>query len=85
MTVPGPNPVMAVPGLIPRSPFRTVGPVFVTVDPPSTANVPAVPRSTAWALVVTTASPRTSKERSKNMFKENAQVKRIGSNSWDCR
>lgn len=42
-TIPGPpvqgagNPVHEVPGLTPRSPVKTVGPVFVTVWAPSTA------------------------------------------------
>ena len=31
-TEPGGNPVNAVPGLTPRSPLTTVGPVLVTVD-----------------------------------------------------
>jgi hypothetical protein len=32
LTCPGGNPVIAVPGLSPRSPLIVVGPVFVTVD-----------------------------------------------------
>jgi hypothetical protein len=34
-----------VPGETPRFPLRTVGPVLVTVEPPKTAKLPAVPRS----------------------------------------
>src|SRR4029077_16504160 len=42
---PGGNPVIAVPGLTPRSPVMTVAPVFVTVDAPRTANDSAEPRA----------------------------------------
>jgi hypothetical protein len=55
VTIPGPpvqgagNPVHAVPGLTPRLPVKTVGPVFVTVWAPITAKVPAVPRGGADA------------------------------------
>jgi len=50
LTVPGGNPVIAVPGLTPRSPLIVLGPVLVTVDPASTAKLAAVPRPTgAWA------------------------------------
>jgi hypothetical protein len=45
-TMPGGNPVIAVPGLTPRSPLTMLGPVLVTVDPASTAKLPAVPRPT---------------------------------------
>jgi hypothetical protein len=45
-TVPGGNPVTAEPGLTPRSPFTTEGPVLVTVEPASTAKLLAVPRPT---------------------------------------
>jgi hypothetical protein len=51
MTLPGGNPVIAVPGLTPRSPVRTVAPVFVTVDPPRTANDAAVPKLTLCAVI----------------------------------
>jgi hypothetical protein len=37
ITVPGGNPVTAVPGLTPRFPLMTLGPVLVTVDPARTA------------------------------------------------
>src|ERR1700712_4213305 len=47
--MPGGNPVTAVPGLRPRLPSRTVGPVLVTVEPASTAKFAAVPRSGACA------------------------------------
>jgi hypothetical protein len=45
-TVPGGNPVTEVPGLTPRSPLITLGPVLVTLCPPSTPKEPAVPRPT---------------------------------------
>ena len=50
-TVPGGNPVTAVPGLTPRSPLMLLGPVLVTVVPARTAKLAAVPRSTGavWA------------------------------------
>src|SRR5437762_1331794 len=35
-TTPGPNPVTAVPGLVPRSPVTVVRPVLVTVGPAGT-------------------------------------------------
>src|ERR1700733_13677839 len=54
LTCPGGNPVIAVPGLSPRSPLSTVGPVFVTVDAPRTANWAAVPSGTG---VVAAAVP----------------------------
>src|SRR5438552_6653078 len=46
LTVPGGNPVTAVPGLTPRSPLTVVAPVLVTVEPARTANVVAAPRAT---------------------------------------
>src|SRR5450759_3416831 len=46
VTIPGPNPVTAVPGLTPRFPFTTVLPVLVTVELARTAKLPAVPRTT---------------------------------------
>src|SRR5688572_28861010 len=46
LTVPGGNPVTAVPGLSPRSPLTLVAPVLVTVEPARTANVLAAPRAT---------------------------------------
>ena len=55
LTRPGGKPVTAVPGLTPRSPLITLGPVLVTVVPASTAYDVAVPRPTgAWAA---TAAP----------------------------
>src|ERR1044071_1387524 len=52
-TIPGGNPVTAVPGLSPRFPLTVVAPVLVTVDAPKTANVPADPRATgAWPPTV---------------------------------
>jgi hypothetical protein len=44
MTRPGGKPVIAVPGLTPRSPTISVGPVLVTVEAPKTAKLSAVPR-----------------------------------------
>ena len=67
-TVPGPGglekvkPVTELPGLSPRSPLMTVGPEFVTVEPPSTAklaavpNVGAVPNSSGRANVLRAAT-----------------------------
>jgi len=49
MSSPGGNPVIAVPGLTPRSPVMTVGPVLVTVDAPNTAKLCAVPNDGAIA------------------------------------
>jgi hypothetical protein len=46
VTMPGGNPVTAVPGLTPRSPVMTLGPVLVTVVPARTPKLPAVPRPT---------------------------------------
>ncbi len=43
-TIPGGNPVTAVPGLSPRSPVITVRPVLVTVAPARTAKLAADPR-----------------------------------------
>ncbi len=57
LTVPGGNPVIAVPGLAPRSPVRTVAPVLVTAEPPRTAKVAADPRDAAVGhCAVTTVS-----------------------------
>jgi hypothetical protein len=55
-TIPGGNPVIALPmpGLIPRSPLMMVDPVLVTALEASTPKVPAVPR-----LTVATAAPAT--------------------------
>src|ERR1017187_2778267 len=55
-TVPGPvvvqptKPVQATPGLLtPRSPVTVVAPVLVTVEPPRTEKLAAVPRAGAMA------------------------------------
>src|SRR5579883_3221431 len=48
-TIPGGNPEIALPGLTPRFPVSTVGPVLVTAAPPKTANDAAVPRDGAVA------------------------------------
>ena len=45
-TTPGGNPVIALPGLTPRSPLRMLGLVLVTVLPARTAKLLAVPRPT---------------------------------------
>src|SRR5579872_3019386 len=50
ITVPGGNPVIAVPGLIPMSPVTWVAPVLVTVEPARTAKSPAAPRATVAGL-----------------------------------
>src|SRR5512132_4292415 len=57
-TVPGGNPVTEVPGLNPRSPVTTVGPVFVTVEPARTAKLSAVPRGTGVAARALLANAR---------------------------
>src|ERR1041385_287591 len=44
-TIPGGNPVTAVPGLSPRSPLTVDAPVLVTVEAARTTNVPADPRA----------------------------------------
>src|SRR3972149_3257200 len=46
-TLPGGNPVTALPGLTPRSPVTVVAPVLVTVAPARTAKLAADPRATA--------------------------------------
>src|SRR3990172_9214042 len=43
VTLPGGKPVIALPGLTPRSPKMVVGPVLVTVWPPRTAKLAAEP------------------------------------------
>src|SRR5687768_13604610 len=51
MTIPGGNPLTAVPGLTPTFPPSMMdGPVFVTAEPASTAKFPAVPKSMAAAI-----------------------------------
>src|ERR1700761_5187214 len=50
LTTPGgKNPVTDVPGLTPRSPLTTDGPVFVTDWPPRTATLCSVPSGTSVA------------------------------------
>ena len=47
--MPGGNPVTALPGANPKSPVRTVGPVFVMVVAPSTAYETVAPKGMgAW-------------------------------------
>lgn len=49
-----------MPGLTPRSPTMVLEPVFVTVDPPRTPNVAAVPRLNDCALIrIGNAKPQT--------------------------
>src|ERR1700729_2902831 len=65
-TRPGGKPLIAVPGLTPRSPVTVVGPVLVTDWPPRTAKLSTVPSGTADAMaeagdgVSATAAPATS-------------------------
>ena len=47
---PGGKPDIDVPGLTPRSPVTTVGPVLVTALPPRTAKVAAVPSGMGAAV-----------------------------------
>src|SRR5437870_104919 len=49
MTTPGGKPVTEEPGETPKSPLTTVGPVLVTVLPPRTAKLAAVPNAGAGA------------------------------------
>jgi hypothetical protein len=90
--VSGWKPVIAVPGLNPKSPVMTVGPVLVTVEPPRTAKSPAVPRPTdgpgtvasavvavkkpAVASITNIGKPFT--ERIKNIVKAPSKVETIG-------
>src|SRR6476660_8013677 len=53
VTIPGGKPVTEVPGLRPRSPLMTVGPVLVTVEAPTTPKVEATPRGGATAMALT--------------------------------
>ena len=48
-TIPGRKPVIEDPGQTPRFPLTTDEPVLVTVEPPRTAKLAAVPRSGAMA------------------------------------
>jgi len=49
-TIPGGKPTTALPGLTPRSPVMMLEPVLVTVEPPRTAKLCAVPSDGAvWA------------------------------------
>ena len=52
ITMPGGNPKIALPGETPTSPWITVGPVFVTVDPANTAKLSAVPSETCADAVL---------------------------------
>jgi hypothetical protein len=53
LSVPGGKPVAALPGLKPKLPLIMLEPVFVIVDPASTAKLPAVPRPTDACAVFT--------------------------------
>jgi len=63
-TVPGPpgisKPTIALPGETPRSPVTMVGPELVTVEPPRTAKLSAVPKvgAVATACETLTLMPR---------------------------
>lgn len=46
VTLPGGNPVTAVPELTPRSPLTALAPILVTVVPANTAKLSALPRPT---------------------------------------
>lgn len=50
--------MIAVPGLTPRSPVRTVASVFVTVDPARTANAAADPNLTVVCAVIRKGNTR---------------------------
>src|ERR1700719_5344068 len=63
VTTPGGNPVTALPGVKPRSPEMRVGPVLVTVLPPRTANVDAVPRATGNGFAAFRQTPNTAQKR----------------------
>lgn len=55
---PGGNPVIAVPGLTPTfKPLMVEVPVLVTVDPPSTPKVPAVPKPTVGTTAACATPP----------------------------
>jgi hypothetical protein len=54
-TIPGGKPTTALPGLTPRSPDTMVGPVLVTVLPPKTAKLAAVPSDGAVPIAETTS------------------------------
>jgi hypothetical protein len=54
LSIPGGNPVIAVPGLTPRSPLMMLGPVLVTALAARTSKLLALPR-----LTVATAAPAT--------------------------
>ena len=49
ITIPGGKPVIEVPGLTPKSPMTTDGPVLVTAAAPRTAKLVAVPSGGAVA------------------------------------
>src|ERR1041385_5640373 len=57
LTIPGGNPVTAVPGLNPRSPPTVVPPVLVTVEAARTAKLAAVPRATGAAITAEAGGP----------------------------
>ncbi|WP_246507059.1 hypothetical protein [Actinocrinis puniceicyclus] len=57
VTMPGGNPVIAVPGLTPRSPLIWLAPVLVTAEPANTAKLAAVPRSTGACAALALGAP----------------------------
>jgi hypothetical protein len=68
ITVPGGNPVTAVPSETPRSPVMVVAPVFVTVVPARTPKDEAVPSPiavgpAAWTIGATARTPMASETR----------------------
>lgn len=60
---------MALPGETPTSPWMVDGPVFVTVELPSTPKDKAVPRWT-WALTLIAAARKSGMIRLVNMAEE---------------
>jgi hypothetical protein len=59
ITFPGGKPVIAVPGLTPRSPEMVEGPVLVTVVPANTAKDAAVPKPTGGCAAEAASIPTT--------------------------
>ncbi len=89
-----PKPVTAVPGLNPRSPLTTDGPVFVTVEPARTPNGSAVPSPTdgcaanpaAGNAQLATAAALTNRrtQLGRNMHTVFRMAKRIEDSTDDC-
>ena len=93
LSVPGGNPVTAVPGLTPRSPLMTVGPVLVTVEPASTAKLAAVRRLTdgtaaAAGRMPTATAMRATRGRTRTRVQRRLTSRRIlgeGAGKWMIR